>query len=574
MRLDLRNTHPFPLDFQPVFQELTEEIKEDFNALAKDMSAQQGHSFAWQLTPPASRDVRVSPLFHHCTCLALLLHLEQENIDTREIITDSPAMAELVRRWTTQRKKNTQVTLKAPNTNTGVLSKSLRAIRQALAPLRRGLRTRKCLKNKNCETVLPDEKIVLIDTFVIPKYIDNDRFYGELHLRLPEQHASKIFFVPTFSAVSMSDIASFCDDILAAKRTFLFKEHFLSLGDYFQAWLRTLRTRFIRIPSVSFRGFDLTGLVREDLHRTDFFQATFLGFLNLIFLKRLQEQGVTIRRAINWFENQPMDKGWNLGLKLFHPQAERVGYQGFPMLINHISTFPSPCEYRTGTVPDTIAVLGKSHQRYMTRALPEVNVICAPSFRYAHTFQSHQTTTKDAPTILVALSQDQEPAKSLLDMTAKALSTIEPRVQVLVKQHPTQPVEQLTTHLAHHLPQAQIVDGPISDFYPTIDLVVVNSSTVSIEALANGVPVSMVADPCSLSMVLLPEGLPERFARTCYNATELAKQITSLLTQGPLDQADRERLSAEIISNHFTPVTDAGISKLLGLPSPGPQEAS
>ena len=31
---------------------------------------------------------------------------------------------------------------------------------------------------------------------------------------------------------------------------------------------------------------------------------------------------------MNWFENQPMDKGWNLGFNSFYKESINLGYRG------------------------------------------------------------------------------------------------------------------------------------------------------------------------------------------------------------------------------------------------------
>ena len=36
-----------------------------------------------------------------------------------------------------------------------------------------------------------------------------------------------------------------------------------------------------------------------------------------------------ITTAINWFENQPLDKGWNFGMNKYYPDANTHAYIGF-----------------------------------------------------------------------------------------------------------------------------------------------------------------------------------------------------------------------------------------------------
>ena len=80
--------------------------------------------------------------------------------------------------------------------------------------------------------------------------------------------------------------------------------------------------------------------------------------LNYKFFYRLSKNRVNVSKSFNWFENQIIDKGWNLGFRNFFPNQEKnsYGYQDFNKHFN-VKTY-----VLTDTAEKMFGFLGKKLQ--------------------------------------------------------------------------------------------------------------------------------------------------------------------------------------------------------------------
>ena len=79
----------------------------------------------------------------------------------------------------------------------------------------------------------------------------------------------------------------------------------------------------------------------------------------LFFFKNIKFSKIRLKKTINWFENQSPDRGWNLGVRKFFPQAQSFGYQGFTYFPQYMCLSPSMGESSSKVVPQTILSIGK-----------------------------------------------------------------------------------------------------------------------------------------------------------------------------------------------------------------------
>ena len=73
---------------------------------------------------------------------------------------------------------------------------------------------------------------------------------------------------------------------------------------------------------------------------------------------RLKKMNVKIKMIIDWWENQPLDKGLHLGINKFYENTSVLAYQGFPTNLA-VQYYPKKYEQAYKVVPDTISVTGK-----------------------------------------------------------------------------------------------------------------------------------------------------------------------------------------------------------------------
>ena len=81
--------------------------------------------------------------------------------------------------------------------------------------------------------------------------------------------------------------------------------------------------------------------------------------LNFSFARALKNENIQIKKVINWFENQTVDKGWNYGFRKFHPNVQTVGYQGFFYYGQYLNQTPTETEDKAKVIPHKIFVNSK-----------------------------------------------------------------------------------------------------------------------------------------------------------------------------------------------------------------------
>ena len=103
---------------------------------------------------------------------------------------------------------------------------------------------------------LPKTALTLIDTFVLKKYVEKDRYYTGLWELLSEEQRSSIYFVPTLYGFSFKNYTSIYSQMRRSAVNFLIKEDFLQISDYVYALAYFARIKRCKIPSVMFFGIE------------------------------------------------------------------------------------------------------------------------------------------------------------------------------------------------------------------------------------------------------------------------------------------------------------------------------
>ena len=114
---------------------------------------------------------------------------------------------------------------------------------------------------------------------------------------------------------------------------FLIKEDYLSLFDLLFSLFHLLRVWRIKPSLHEVLGVDFSPLIREELLSGKGYDGSLEGLLNYRFAKRLKGQCFILSLVIDWWEGQPLDKGWNLGFNTFFPDTPTKGYMGYPPIL-------------------------------------------------------------------------------------------------------------------------------------------------------------------------------------------------------------------------------------------------
>ena len=142
-------------------------------------------------------------------------------------------------------------------------------------------------------------------------------------------------------------------------KNFILKESFLGIDDLFKSLFLVFRKKKFKKSFFPLKNIDYSNLLSKEFNSSINLSSQILGWQNFLFFKNIKHENFKIRKCINWFENQPKDKGWNLGVRTFFPKAKSYGYQGFTFFPQYMCLNPTQSEYSEKVVPEEILSIGK-----------------------------------------------------------------------------------------------------------------------------------------------------------------------------------------------------------------------
>ncbi len=549
-----------------LFNQIAVNIRESFINFIDSLSIQNRKSIDWWVSSPASRNTLASPLFHYCCCIALLQELILTKKPVSEIITDSRAFKKIIEDYLAKQGVNARVTLAQLHVKHR-LKELVRPIYVTFGlPLRHFLLFIIARQTRSLCEPLPSSPLTLIDTFVMPGYIEKDRYYPGVLDALSEKEKQYIWFVPHLYGFRPWQFLRVVKKLRKSDRNFILKDDFLKFRDYWYAWQNFFHIRRLKIKPSLFCRVDISPLVREELKGFRNVSSSYVPLLNYRFAKRLKQAGIKLRLVIDWFENQVIDSGWNAGFRRFFPEAETIGYQGFIVSPHYICMYPTKAEKDNRVIPHKVAVIGRGLVQSARRFCSELDVCIAPAFRFQHIWQKRKyLPAENVYTILVALPIVISEAVYILKLLACGNKN-DAGIQFWMKPHPATSKAQIEAAYRVAWPkQIKFVSGDFKDYVEKSNLLIMSSaSSTCMETLAKGIPVIIVGSRHGLTHNPIPETITSDIWRLCYSQQEVANAIQFYQTRSPEKIKEHEEAGKRIREEYFEPVTREGTRKFLG----------
>ena len=120
---------------------------------------------------------------------------------------------------------------------------------------------------------------------------------------------------------------------------YIFREHYLKFSDLIFALNLILRLKVFKTKYKKYKSYDLSNLIISEISNLENFDTSIIGILNYLFVKRLKEANLKIKKVYCWFENHEL-KGWNYGLEDIFPILTLSAIRDLPLspLMNTIPT--------------------------------------------------------------------------------------------------------------------------------------------------------------------------------------------------------------------------------------------
>lgn len=567
MRLDLTGAERLGREHAAQLDAIAAELRRPYVEFVSRLGAPHGADLDWWVTPLASRNTYVCPLFRRLCQAGLARRLAAAG-GISEIVVETPALAGLLRE---------------------AVPAGVR-VRAALSPLRWRLRTTLGLLRRVAAALyacgsrylvarllsparrdLPEEPVTLVDTFLYPESLRDgafhDRHYPGLMQQLTEDERHGVYWAPVLYRVR--NHAAMFRRLRACRDNLLLAEDHLRLGDYAFALGHFLRGRH-DLPDTEFLGLRIGPLLREAQAETRGGSGSIEGLLRHRFALRLREAGVRLQRVVEWFENQEIDHGAVSGWLTFHPDARVVGYQGFLASPNYLCMFPLEAERLQGFLPHAVAVMGPALADPAREFCPGLEVVAAPAFRFEALRRLPAEKPRHGGVVLLAsLPLDAVECRQILVMLGEALDGDVSCAgwQVRVKPHPAFPRRLLEEGDRMGLrPGWMVVGGDLDALLEESDLFVGSASSACVHAIVHGVPAAVAGGRARPTLNTIPDWVDRELWSVCHTAEDLRETLArqSRCDAGTL--ARRRMAGAAVRERLFRPATPAAVRELLGLP--------
>jgi hypothetical protein len=423
--------------------------------------------------------------------------------------------------------------------------------------------------NKLRRRKIKTEKLILVETWITktefsnglyePIHYSRTGFWNNLNLN----QKNSFYFLPKFSfslnEILLGWISKSEKSILKAEEKFLFKHDFLNYDDYFFALFNPFKINKIDFSSFKFRNLEIGELLAYDFKQNLSNNNSFLGLLNYRFFYKLNKSNISIDKIISWFENQPIDKGFSLGVNSFFPSTNFIGFQNYVISYDYcLFIQPTILEEKTRVIPPKIGVIGKKIIPIIKKFNDNLNVVLLPGFRFSHLTEKHTFRKKN--NILIALPIDLDFSERILFMLDKIMNSLT-EFEIIIRPHPDTNINYILKKFPNL--KVKFSSGPLGPYLLNTKILISAGSTVCVEALCYGIKVCLIASKSKLIQNPIPVKLSQDMWDVCYDSDDLLNNLNKFVNSKTPDTHKLTLFRKKIKSDYFESVTKDKLIKFL-----------
>lgn len=392
-----------------------------------------------------------------------------------------------------------------------------------------------------------------------------DRHYPGLFNYISETEKASVLILPYYYGIY--NFYKLFIDLKKTNSNFLIPENFLKISDYFYAIFSFLRLfkNVKKIKNIKFKEYDVTDLVLDSYYENIISIGSTEGLLRNRLIKRLKYKNLKIKRFIQWFENQPINKGTIISLKTHYPNTKLIGHIGFYTSPNVVGVYPSKQELDCGLLPDEVAVIGKSIASLIKVYCPNLKIVLSPAFRFQDllTTKLQKRVTKSY-TILVVLpifKIDYTMILKLVDLAKNQISDC----NLLIKTHPGSNHDSISKKLSQYNLINFKTNKNIQESLISSDLVVTSASSSALESIFSRKPTLMISNGSGILKNPIPSHLSSELSSVCYDANDIVSKVKYFKNLSQQQLNDLKNLSNFNISDYIEKNTIFATKRFLGL---------
>lgn len=570
--LDLRYNGNMDEEASILFNQISYDKRNYFNQIVTQLSKKFIDDVDWWAEGPASRNVYSSPLFHYVCCFFLVEKMvSQKKLKYEEIIVDCKDFYIILNNFFND--NNIIKKIKIRHRDNFIKRTVLKPFfLSTILFLKIFLRFLSARFTKNHRSENKINNLILVDTYMLPNYVNEDRWYGEFWNNLDLSQKNQVHFVPTIVMTSVFSYLNVFNKLRNNKRNFLIKEDFLKYIDIIWSFRSRKRLKNKVIDPIYILEYNFSPLIKNELLNNTDFLTVIESLLTYKFIKRIKKSKLDIKLVINWFEGQSIDKMWNLGFKDFYPTVKKIGLRGggdFPFAL---CSFPISIEQEAGVLPDIFAVQGKGSIATVSEFLKNIDIIVVPSFRSLHVWNEIKyIQTKDnyvniLVTLPIMVSVANRIIKLILEISQSVL-ILNSNIKFLIKTHPACRLDKEYHCLKNKFPDNVILSSENS--FPKLirqtRILISEASSTCLESLAIGVPVIVINNNSGLTHNPIPNTISNYLYKLVHTRNELFNAIHYYINSNIIIE-NQQKIEAEKIRNlYFEPMSKYGLNLFLNI---------
>ena len=520
----------------------------------------------WWVLNSISRNTLISRLFKDICYLVMLKNKFDKGQTFDIIIVDSPSLRKTLWEFKIENKYDFRISYKGKSLLKLHMSRFYSYLKVAFNFFLRWFFGWASKGFKKDSKIYDD--IIMLDTFIYKDSFRNnsfnDRYYPTLLEYFKQGERKYIYYLPTYYGIW--NYRKLFKNLRKSEKKFLLKEDYLKLKDYFYALSLPFRTRMVRAKE-KFYGFDISHLLKEEVLNDRVSNSSMNGMLNYRFTERLKGKGLKIKMVINWFENQSIDHGLNIGFREYYREADLIGYLGFPPQNNYLSLYPTEQERAYKIIPEEIRVIGRGYVDIVKQFCPKLSVSVAPAFRHVKVWNKREIyPDKKKFVVLIALpiltGESDELIGIVLD-SAKSNGIANCFFQI--KPHPTHDLNVLKSKWNRKLtPDFSFISGDFNSCVENADVLVSCTSSACLETIAKGIPVIVIASRSGLTQLVIPEEIKQNIWKLCYTVEDVKKAILYYAGRGKDVKKQYGKIGSKVRERFFEPVNRESVRNFLG----------
>jgi hypothetical protein len=405
--------------------------------------------------------------------------------------------------------------------------------------------------------VIPEEEILLLDTFFLKNTINNgvvnDRYYPGLIDNVTIIKKENIFYLPILYGLrSPLDYFRQFKAVSKLSEKVILKEHWLKLIDYIYAIWQSivLPKSIIDIPE--WRSLDINELVKNELMQDQAGASLTQAVLIERSFMRYKQSGIKLSGVIDWFENQVVDRAVYLGLRRIYPDIHIKGYQGFIVGKGYVGLQPTQYEYDGGVLPDELLVMGDAYVEDRKKECAALSVSVAPAFRMLDTLRYNRKDLTKKDLVILAMPMLLTEASEIVDL---ALSIDLPKdLKFIIKVHPAISIEKFKQVVPKSVDsRIKFTNQTLSDLFRRGHLLVTAASSVALDAVLCDVPVAILGARTTYTNNPLEDIVSDEYWSVCYAAEDLSGAIK------------RKKINKSLeVSYYLNNVSKVRVDKMMG----------